>query len=124
MLSTLIHVALGGALGASARWGLGLWVSRHVTGALPLAVLVANVVGSALMGAFVVWAARTGHTEWLPFVAVGFLGGFTTFSTFSLEAVTLLERGEVGVAAIYVALSVGLSIGGLALGALAARAAL
>ena len=123
MFGTLVQVALGGALGASARWGLGLAVSRHATGALPLPILVANVLGSFLMGAFVVWAARTGQADWMPFIAVGVLGGFTTFSTFSLETVTLLERGAIGVAALYVALSVGLSVGALALGALLMRAA-
>ncbi|MGR3540391.1 MAG: fluoride efflux transporter CrcB [Hasllibacter sp.] len=122
MFGTFLQVALGGALGASARWGLGLWVSRHAGSALPLPILTANVVGSALMGAFVVWAGRTGNAHLTPFVGIGVLGGFTTFSAFSLETVTLLERGQAGTAALYVALSVGLSIGGLALGALAMRA--
>ncbi len=87
----------------------------------PLAILTVNIVGSFLMGMFVVLAAQRGLTYLSPLVMTGFLGGFTTFSAFSLETVTLFERGAHGQAAAYVALSVVLSVGGLALGILAAR---
>ena len=124
MLATSLQVALGGALGATLRWGLGLAIpARAAPGGLPLPVLTANVLGSAAMGAFVVWAARTGHAHWQPFVMTGVLGGFTTFSAFSLETVALIERGQAGLAALYVLLSVALSVGGLALGAALMRAA-
>ena len=73
------------------------------------------------MGVFVVAAAHKGLTAYSPFVMTGLLGGFTTFSAFSLETVTLIERGEVSSAALYVGLSVALSIGGLMLGLLLAR---
>lgn len=117
MMNTLILVATGGALGASLRylWGLGV---LRLTGPaeFPLAILGANILGSFLMGVFVVLAATKGLTHLSPFVMTGLLGGFTTFSAFSLEAVTLIERGEIGAAALYVGLSVGLSITGLMLG--------
>ena len=87
----------------------------------PVAILSANVLGSFLMGVFVVAAAHKGLTHLSPFVMTGLLGGFTTFSAFSLETMTLIERGAMGQATLYIALSVGLSVGGLALGLLLAR---
>jgi CrcB protein len=113
MISPLLSVAAGGALGASARFLLGQQLARP---GFPVAVLVTNVVGSFLMGLLVVWLARRGLTAWQPFLLTGLLGGFTTFSAFSLETVALLERGEVAHAAGYVLASVGLSVGALALG--------
>ena len=94
------------------RYALGLGLVR-ATGpprTFPSAILAANIIGSFLMGAFVVVAARHGLTHLSPLVATGLLGGFTTFSSFSLEAVTLWERGAAGQAALYVALSVGVSL--------------
>ncbi|MCL4169229.1 UNVERIFIED_CONTAM: hypothetical protein GTU68_027362 [Idotea baltica] len=87
----------------------------------PIAIITVNVIGSFLMGMFVVAAAHKGLTNLSPFVMTGLLGGFTTFSAFSLEAVTLMERGQIAAAGVYVALSVGLSLGGLMLGLLIAR---
>jgi CrcB protein len=72
-----------------------------------------NVVGSLVMGLFIGLAAHRGFTHLSPFVATGILGGFTTFSAFSLEAVTLYERGAVGLAAFYVLANVVLSIAAL-----------
>lgn len=117
MLSTVLQVALGGAIGASGRYLSGVAIARAfgVTG-FPLGVLVVNVIGSGLMGLLVAWLGARGLTHLGPFLMTGILGGFTTFSAFSLEAVTLYERGAVGQAALYVALSVGLSIGALMLG--------
>lgn len=122
MISTLSLVALGGAIGASVRYLFGVGMLR-LTGPteFPLAILSINVIGSFLMGVFVVVAAQRGLTHLSPFVMTGLLGGFTTFSAFSLEAVTLMERGQIGSAAAYVALSVGLSIIGLMLGLWLAR---
>lgn len=89
--------------------------------AFPLPILTVNVLGSFLMGVFVVVAAHRGLTHLSPLVMTGLLGGFTTFSAFSLEAVTLYERGDLGQAALYVVLSVGLSIAGLMAGLWVAR---
>ena len=87
----------------------------------PLAIITVNVIGSFLMGAFVVFAAHRGLTHYAPFVMTGLLGGFTTFSAFSLETMNLIERGSFGLAGLYMVLSVGLSVGALALGMIATR---
>lgn len=121
MWATMGFVALGGAIGAAARFGAGVAVARLITPGFPVAVLGVNVLGSFLMGAFVVWSQLKGHTDWQPFVMTGVLGGFTTFSAFSLEAYTLFERGQAGSAALYVVLSVSLSILGLVAGVALAR---
>ena len=122
MLTTLSMVALGGAIGASLRYLTGVGVVRLFgLGDFPVAIITVNVVGSFLMGVFVVAAAQRGLTHLSPFVMTGLLGGFTTFSAFSLETVTLIERGQIGHAALYVTLSVGLSVAALALGVLATR---
>jgi CrcB protein len=124
MLTTLSLVALGGAIGASLRFLTGVGVIRLFgVGDFPVAIITVNVIGSFLMGVFVVMAAHRGLTQMSPFVMTGLLGGFTTFSAFSLETMTLIERGHMGSAALYVALSVCLSVGALALGLLAARSA-
>ncbi|MFP7671738.1 fluoride efflux transporter CrcB [Marivita sp. S0852] len=122
MLTTLSLVALGGAIGACLRFLAGVAVVRMFGhGEFPIAVLSVNVIGSFLMGAFVVAAAHRGLTPLSPFVMTGVLGGFTTFSAFSLETMTLIERGQIGFASLYVVASVVLSVGALALGLLAAR---
>jgi CrcB protein len=122
MFATFLSVGIGGALGAMARYGMGLAVVRAFGHGFPMGVLTVNILGSFLMGAFVVLAAHRGLTHLSPFVMTGVLGGFTTFSAFSLEAVTLYERGQTSAAVVYVALSVVLSIAGLVLGVWMARA--
>ena len=122
MISTVFLVALGGAIGASLRWLAGIAVFRVVgPSEFPLAIIAVNVLGSFLMGVFAVAAAQKGLSHLSPFVMTGLLGGFTTFSAFSLEAVTLYERGDLGAAALYVMLSVVFSILGLVLGMMLAR---
>jgi CrcB protein len=112
MIPPVLSVALGGALGATARYLVGAQLARP---GFPVAVLCVNVAGSFLMGALVVWLRRQGLTGWEPFLLTGILGGFTTFSAFSLETVTLIERGAVMQAAVYVVASVVLSVAALAL---------
>ena len=122
MISSLFLVAIGGAIGASLRFLSGVAVLRAFGPQdFPVAVLGVNILGSFLMGLFVVVAAQKGLTQYSPFVMTGVLGGFTTFSAFSLETVTLIERGQIASAGIYVALSVGLSVLGLMLGLFVAR---
>ena len=113
MLTSLLHVALGGALGASARYLVGVGAIRLLGHGFPWATLVVNVLGSLAMGALVVLLAQKDATRLAPLLITGLLGGFTTFSAFSLDAVTLYERGQVGAAAGYVAVSVVFSIGAL-----------
>ena len=125
MISTVSLVALGGAIGAACRYLVSVGLLRLMGPAeFPLAIITVNVIGSFLMGVFVVAAAHKELTHLSPFVMTGLLGGFTTFSAFSLEAVTLMERGQITAAGAYVALSVGLSIGGLMLGLWIARGVL
>lgn len=126
MIKTLLFIAAGGALGACLRYLLGVGVYRLTGGSttFPLAIIIANVLGSFAMGAFVALAAQRGLTAYAPFVMIGLLGGFTTFSSFSLESVRLIETGQYGQAGLYMTLSVGLSIGGLIFGMWAMRMAL
>lgn len=119
---TVAQVAAGGAIGASARYLAGVAVTRAVGPGFPWGTLVVNVAGSFLMGVLIVMVAHLGGTRFLPFLAVGVLGGFTTFSTFSLDAVTLYERGALGAAAGYVIGSVVLSVLALFAGLAMARA--
>jgi fluoride exporter len=122
MFPALLQVALGGAIGASARYLVGIWMIRMLGHTpFPVAILTINVVGSLLMGIFIGAAAQRGLTYLSPFVATGLLGGFTTFSAFSLEVMVLWERGETASAALYIGLSVALSILGLAAGLWLAR---
>ncbi len=105
-------VAIGGATGAVARYQLGRgmthWLGTGAIAAFPWATLAANVLGSMAMGVLFGWLARTGGASESArlFLGVGLLGGFTTFSAFSLEVLQLIERGTPGLAFIYAALSV------------------
>ncbi|MEP2533581.1 fluoride efflux transporter CrcB [Shimia sp.] len=124
MLNSLIYVALGGAVGASLRYLTGLGVVRLLGHGFPMAIITVNIIGSFLMGAFVVLASHRGLTHLSPLVMTGLLGGFTTFSAFSLETVNLFERGQIGTAVIYVLISVFGSVGALALGIMLTRGAI
>jgi CrcB protein len=124
MMMTFLHVAAGGALGAVLRLGVTLGMARVSGPGFPLGVLTVNVLGSFLIGGLVVLSFHRGLEHLNPFLVTGVLGGFTTFSTFSLEALTLYERGAAGAAAAYVGLSVVLSLAAVALGAWLARAVL
>ncbi|WP_333712110.1 fluoride efflux transporter FluC [Yoonia sp.] len=104
MMTPVISAALGGALGAVLRYLVGLAV------AFPLGTLVINVAGSFLIGVVWVAFAARGLQAWLPFVMTGILGGFTTFSAFSLDTLRLLEGGRLAAAGGYVLASVVLSI--------------
>ena len=118
MMTSVFQVALGGALGASARYGVNLGAARMFGPAFPWATLAVNVAGSFLMGLLAASLGR--ESAWAPLLLTGVLGGFTTFSAFSLDAVALWQKGQGGMAALYVAASVILSlaalVAGLALG--------
>ncbi|MDB5472738.1 MAG: crcB [Devosia sp.] len=117
-------VGMGGALGAMARFGLGSAINRLWAHPFPLATLIINIVGSVMMGLVVGAMAKLtpalGETVRL-FIAVGLLGGFTTFSAFSLDTVLLIERGELVLAMAYVLLSVVVCVIGLYCGLLVIR---
>jgi CrcB protein len=123
-MQSIVLVGLGGGIGAVARFLLSSAVGRFWTAPFPLATLVVNILGSLLMGLVI-----GGVTRALPqlaeearlFLGVGVLGGFTTFSSFSLETVTLMERGLIGQAALYILLSVAVSVPALYLGLMITR---
>ena len=119
-MTRIFLVALGGAIGASARYGLNVGFGRLTPGAQwPWATLTANLVGGLLMGVLVGWLAHRGgaaQEQIRLFAAVGVLGGFTTFSAFSLETALMLERGKLGLAAVYVGVSVVAATGALFVG--------
>lgn len=121
---TLLYIAIGGAAGALARYGVGGWVQERAGFGFPWGTLVVNVVGCLLIGfALRYLEAVRLAPEVRALVAVGVLGAFTTFSTFSYETVTLLEDGAwgraagyffgsslLGIAAVYVGISISASI--------------
>jgi fluoride exporter len=127
MMTRLLIVAAGGALGAVARYGVGVGAFRLFPAAQwPWATLTVNVVGGLLMGLLAGWLAYRGglHSESIRlFAAVGVLGGFTTFSAFSLEAALMIERRQFAMAGGYAAASVVLSIAALFIGLMVARRA-
>ncbi|WP_240229310.1 fluoride efflux transporter CrcB [Devosia lacusdianchii] len=123
-MQAYLLVAAGGAIGSVLRYAFGVAVGRAWQGAFPLAILLTNIAGSFAMGVFVGLMARF-LPSWAAdarlFVAVGMLGGFTTFSSFSLDTVVLIERGELLQAGLYVLLSVVVCLIGLYLGLLVTR---
>ncbi|NCO86494.1 MAG: fluoride efflux transporter CrcB [Rhodobacterales bacterium] len=118
MILTMTLVALGGALGAALRYLTGLAV------AFPFGTLTVNVAGSLAIGLLWVVLTARGLTHWQPFLITGILGGFTTFSAFSLDTLRLVEDGRTGMAGAYVLASVALSLGACIAGAQIARAVL
>ena len=116
---TLIAVACGGALGASLRYLTGGWALRTFGAGFPVGTLTVNVVGSLAMGILAALFVARGQGASAPlaaFAMTGVLGGFTTFSAFSLDAVTLIEKGRMLAAFGYVSVSVVASIAALFVG--------
>jgi CrcB protein len=113
-MRTVVGVGIAGALGALSRYGLGAFVADRYPGAFPLGTFLINVTGSFLLGfLFVLLTERAGLSPaWRISVTVGFLGAYTTFSTFTLETFRLIEDGALGTAALNV-------IGSLAVGLIA-----
>lgn len=112
---TVFYVAIGGALGAVLRY------LTLVAVGFPIGTLVVNVAGSIFMGIAFVLLTQKGLDRMAVFVMTGILGGFTTFSAFSLDAYRLYERGDLGLAAMYVLASVVLAVVGLVAGIALAR---
>lgn len=121
MLTTVLQVAAGGAIGAVARYLTSVGAIRFLGTGFPWGTMAVNVIGSFLMGLLVVYLAHKDATRFAPFLLSGILGGFTTFSAFSLDALAMYERGETMLAGFYVGASVILSLSALAVAMVLAR---
>lgn len=117
-MNGFLYVAVGGALGASLRHLLGLATLRQFGPGFPYGTFLANILGGLLMGVLVGWLAHriSGGENLRLLLGVGLLGGFTTFSAFSLDAFLMYERKAYGLMAGYIGGSVILSIGALMIG--------
>jgi CrcB protein len=112
-MSTYLMVALGGALGSVARFGLSNLIASRYSGNFPIATLIVNVTGSLAIGYL---AATTMNPLARAFLMVGVCGGYTTFSAFSLQNLELLQNGNYGAAALNTILSVALCMGAVWVG--------
>ncbi|CAN7401861.1 fluoride efflux transporter CrcB [Rhizobium leguminosarum] len=123
MIQALL-VAFGGAIGSVLRYYVGQWALRLMGPAFPWGTLAVNVVGCFVIGAFAELIARkfNASVELRLLLITGFLGGFTTFSAFSLDAISLFERGETVAGGIYIAASVGFSMAAVIAGLAVMRA--
>ncbi len=112
MIMSMGAIAAGGALGALTRHFVNAGIASAFKVPFPLGIMSINILGSFIMGALIaLFAARLDVSQgWRLFLVVGFLGSFTTFSTFSLDTMTLITKGEWFTAALYVGGSVVLSI--------------
>ena len=114
-MSGFLIVFLGGGIGAALRHAVNIFSARLFGTTFPWHTLIENVTGSLAMGLLAGYFALKGDASqhWRLFLTTGILGGYTTFSAFSLDTVLLYERGETALAALYVLASVALAIGGL-----------
>ncbi|HEY6511058.1 MAG TPA: fluoride efflux transporter CrcB [Burkholderiaceae bacterium] len=117
-----VAVAGGAAIGALCRWGAGLWLNARWEG-FPLGTLFVNLLGGLLIGIALVWLEVQSHDAVRLFVMTGVLGGFTTFSAFSAESLTLLERGQWAMALAHTSAHVLGALACAALGVMLARTA-
>jgi CrcB protein len=111
----VLLVALGGALGSVTRYLLGGWIAGRLGASFPYGTLVINLTASFIIGLFLALAEQRAEISpyWRLFIAVGFVGGYSTFSTYEYESVRLLQDGEFVLGAIYL-------VGSMAAGAIAA----
>ena len=107
-VTTIFAVASGGAIGAILRYAISIWFVTNFSSNFPWPTLVANAIGALLIGILYVMIGEKGlvAVEWRPFLIIGLLGALTTFSSFSLETITLIEQAEWFLAVVYTLSSV------------------
>jgi CrcB protein len=117
-MQNILAVTLGGALGALSRYGLGIWISAKFTQGFPWHTFIINISGAFLLGFLnILFLERlTLDPLWRLGIGVGFLGAYTTFSTFGYEVIMLLEEGSYRIAGLYTLLSILVGFTGVALG--------
>ena len=118
MMGMVLAIAAGGAIGSAARYGTMIWVARWLGAAFPYGTIAVNILGAFVMGVVIELLALV----WSPgeamraFLTIGVLGGYTTFSTFTLDTWMMIERGEFGLVFLYVLSSVVLCLAALLAG--------
>lgn len=122
-MQSILVIALGGALGALSRYGLGFWIASRWNQGFPLGTFIINLTGAFLLGFLnIVFIEKlTVSPLWRLGIGIGFLGSYTTFSTFGYEVIMLLERGSLLTAGLYTLFSVSIGFVGVALGVGLAR---
>ncbi|WP_088187957.1 fluoride efflux transporter CrcB [Desulfosporosinus sp. FKA] len=122
-MQSFLVIALGGSLGAMSRYGLGLWISTKWGQSFPLGTFIINITGAFLLGFLNILFIEklTVSPLWRLGIGIGFLGAYTTFSTFGYEVIMLLEGGGYITAGLYTLLSIIIGFAGSALGVALAR---
>jgi len=117
-VQNLIAIAVGGALGALSRYSLGLWITNKWNHGFPLHTFIINITGAFLLGFINIFLLERYAINpiWRIGIGVGFLGAFTTFSTFGYEAITLIQEGNIYTALLYTLLSILVGFTGVAIG--------
>lgn len=105
--TNILLVFVGGGCGSLGRWGLSVWLKRYAATlwGLPVHTLCANLLGCVIIGFLMGWLSRHSNAELSLLLVTGFCGGFTTFSTFSLESFEMMRSGQTGLAVVYIAIS-------------------
>jgi CrcB protein len=121
-MNLLWYVALGSAVGGAARFALSTFIQQRASSAFPVGTLIVNITGSLVLGFVLRYAlgSPSVSAEVRALLTTGFCGGYTTFSTFSYETIALIEDGDYRRAAVYIALSVAVSLTATFLGMAAA----
>jgi fluoride exporter len=122
-MQVYLIVFLGAGMGGAMRHGVNVLAARTLGTGFPFGTLAVNIIGSLIMGLLAGYFAFRGDASqhWRLFLTTGILGGFTTFSTFSLDTAVLWERGETAMASLYIGASVAVSIAALIAGLLVVR---